>query len=120
MDDADLERGLAVLEALVMRDPPVPAIVDALESLFDGPDAVREVLTTAERRGLIEREAKRIRPGPNHTPPSDRTRSIHTKEGEFTCRRCGQHLSTGYFVSVATEELGPYGSTCVRKLTGRA
>jgi hypothetical protein len=44
---------------------------------------------------------------------------VVTKEGEFTCRRCGAGLSTGYFMKLDAGEHGPFGSSCIRKVTGR-
>lgn len=117
-DDGDLERGLAVVEALAPHDPSVADIVDMLESVVAGPDAVREVLTEAEARDLIERDQARIRPGPAHAG-ADRRDGIVTKHGEFTCRRCSRGVSTGYFIRLEAQEIGPYGSTCIRKVTGR-
>ena len=46
-------------------------------------------------------------------------RQVVTREGEFDCRRCGASLSTGHFVQFDTDELGPFGSSCVRKVLGR-
>jgi hypothetical protein len=46
-------------------------------------------------------------------------RQVERREGEFTCRRCGTEIGTGYFVALDPGELGPFGSSCVRKVTGR-
>jgi hypothetical protein len=44
---------------------------------------------------------------------------VVSKEGEFTCRRCGASLSTGYFMRLEAGEHGPFGSSCIRTVTGR-
>jgi hypothetical protein len=41
------------------------------------------------------------------------------REGEFTCKRCGASLSVGHFMKLEAGELGPFGSSCIRKVTGR-
>ena len=44
---------------------------------------------------------------------------VTTKEGKFTCQRCGAGISTGYFIEFDAAEHGPFGSSCIRKVTGR-
>ncbi|MFP4590619.1 MAG: DUF5830 family protein [Halobacteriales archaeon] len=119
MDDETLERGLAVVRALAPAEPSVADLVDALEAALERPDAIREVLKRAEAEGLIERDERRVR---HSGRPATRRRrgGIVAKAGEFSCRRCGRALSTGYFLRVERAEVGPYGSTCIRKVTGRA
>ncbi|MFB6310755.1 MAG: DUF5830 family protein, partial [Salinirussus sp.] len=46
-------------------------------------------------------------------------RDVVRMEGEFTCQRCGASLSTGHFIVFDTGELGPFGSQCIRRVTGR-
>ena len=46
-------------------------------------------------------------------------RDVVTREGEFTCRRCGAAISTGHFLRLDAGEHGPFGSSCIGKVTGR-
>lgn len=119
MDDADLERALAVLEALAPQGPSVADVVDALEVVLDDPADIRTALDRAEAEGLLEREAAHVRAPADRGVRSDRRGAIVTKDGEFACLRCGRSLSRGYFLRVDAAEVGPYGSTCIRKVTGR-
>ena len=103
-----------------IEDPELslPEVVDRIESVTTSPSLTREVLDEAELRGLIEREDGRI---------LTRTGGIYVRfesqvvrrEGEFDCRRCGASITTGHFVQFESGELGPFGSSCVRKVVGR-
>ncbi|WP_344559776.1 DUF5830 family protein, partial [Kitasatospora saccharophila] len=77
----------------------------------------REILDVAEKRGVIEREDARLRVRRGGTYV-DFESQVVTREGEFECRRCGASISTGHFVRFEAGELGPFGSSCVRKVTG--
>lgn len=120
MDDATLEKALAVVEAIAPQEPTVADAVDALEVLLDEPGSIRTVLDRAEAEGLIERDGTMLRIPSTSVVHTDRRGAIVTKDGEFDCLRCGRSLSRGYFLRVESAEVGPYGSTCIRKVTGRA
>lgn len=117
MDRDPVEVGVALLEHLEHEELPLPAAVDRVETVTTDPALVREILDTAVTRGVIEREDGCIRPtsGSYVSFESD----VVTKEGEFDCRRCGTTLSTGYFIRFEAGEHGPFGSSCIRKVTGR-
>lgn len=118
MDTGAIDRGLEVVAALAPMEPTVADLVDALEMVCPGPDEIRAVLELAEDDGLIEREASTIRRG-RSLAPSARRGQIIRRDGEFSCRRCGRRVTTGHFIKVGTTEVGPYGSTCIGRLTGR-
>ncbi len=116
-DDDRVELGLALLARLEHESLPLPAVIDRIETVTTDPIVTRTILDEAELRGIIEREEGIIRPKSRQYVRygSD----VITKDGEFTCRRCGSSLSTGHFIKVETGELGPFGSSCIRKVTGR-
>ncbi|WP_247729307.1 DUF5830 family protein [Halovivax limisalsi] len=116
MDDR-VERGLSLLERLEHESLDLAAVVDRLEAITEDPAIIRTTLDTAETRGIIEREDGTVRPKRGTFVRFGR--DVITKEGEFSCRRCGSSLSTGYFLALDAGEIGPYGSTCIRKVTGR-
>lgn len=118
MAEGPIERGVAVVAALAPAEPSVADVVDALESVVDGPDEIRAVLARAEAEGVIAREPSRIRLG-RPTAPTERRGRVVRREGEYRCRRCGRGVTTGHFLRVGSAEVGPYGSTCIRRLTGR-
>ena len=112
------ELGVELIEHLEADDLPLSAVIDRLETITTSPSLTREILDTAERRGLIEREDGqiRVRRGGSFVRFEQQ---VVARDGEFTCRRCGAGLSTGHFISFETGELGPFGSDCIRKVVGR-
>ncbi len=112
-----VEIGVALLQHLEAPSLSLAAAMDRLEMLTTDPSLQREILDTAERQGVIEREAGIIRPERGAFVRFES--QVVTKEGEFTCRRCGAELSTGYFIRFDAGDFGPFGSSCIRKVTGR-
>ena len=119
MTDADdpVELGVQLLERLEHESLALPDVIDRIETVTTDPETTRRILETAERRGVIDREAGRVRPDRSSFLSFEA--EVVTKEGEFTCRRCGASLSTGYFMRLEAGEHGPFGSSCIRKVTGR-
>lgn len=113
-----LELGVELLAHLEHAELPLAEAIDRIETVTTSPSLTREILDTAEKRGIVERENARlhVRRGGTYV---DFDRQVVTREGEFECRRCGATVSTGHFVRLPAGELGPFGSSCVRKVTGR-
>ncbi len=116
MDDR-VERGLALLERLEHEQLPLSAAVDRIETVTTDPTVTRTILDEAELRGIIEREDGIVRPKSRQYVRFEQ--DVITKDGDFTCKRCGSSLSTGYFIDLDAGEIGPFGSSCIRKVTGR-
>jgi hypothetical protein len=111
-----VERGVALLAALEHEELSLSAAVDRIETITTNPATTRRILDAAEERGLIERDGDAVRPrGSFVSFESD----VVVREGEFTCRRCGASITTGYFMRLEAGEHGPFGSSCIRKVTGR-
>lgn len=115
--DDPIELGVELLAHLEFGSLSVADAIDRLETVTTHPRKTREILETAERRGVIDREGGEVHPqgGSYVSFQSD----VITKEGEFSCRRCGATISTGYFINFESGELGAFGSSCIRKVTGR-
>ena len=109
--------GLALLARLEHDSLSLAEVVDRIETVTSDPTVTRTILDRAELRGIIEREDGIVRPKSRQYVRFGR--DVVTKEGEFTCQRCGSGLSTGYFIDLEAGELGPFGSSCIRKVTGR-
>jgi hypothetical protein len=93
-------------------------VVDRIETVTTDPTLTREILDTAELRGLIERDGARVRTRTGGTFVRCESQVV-CREGDFECRRGGASLSTGHFVRFDAGELGPFGSSCIRKVLGR-
>lgn len=116
MSDSDLELAVELLGRAPKETLALAAAVDIIETVTTDPHRTREILAAAEERGYIERDGSRITPT---GPPLAFEEAIITREGEFTCTRCGATLTTGHFMDLDAGEWGPFGSTCIRKVTGR-
>lgn len=112
-----VELGVELLSKLERTQLSIAETVDRIETITTEPAITREILETAERRGVIERENAVVRP--QYGSYMRFESEVIAKTGEFTCRRCGTGLSTGHFVRFEAGDHGPFGSSCIRKVTGR-
>jgi hypothetical protein len=112
-----IELGVELLAHLEHDSLSVKEAVDRIETVTSDPAVTREILDTAEMRGIIDREEGIVRPTSNAFVSFEA--DVVTREGEFSCKRCGADISTGYFVQFEAGEHGPFGSSCIRKVTGR-
>jgi hypothetical protein len=116
-EDDPVELGVQLLARLEHAELPLSEVVDRIETISTHPETTRAILEEAERRGHISRDGDTV------VPVSGRFLSFESevvsREGEFECRRCGASISTGYFMRLDAGEHGPFGSSCIRKVTGR-
>ncbi len=115
--DERIERGLELLRRLEHDEIILPDAIDRLECVTSDPTIIRETLDKAELKGIITREDGIIRPQNRITTNFES--EVITKEGDFECRRCSCGLNTGHFIKSDDVEIGPFGSSCIRKVTGR-
>ena len=116
--DDRIELALDLLAHLETEELALADVVDRIETVTTDPSLTREILDTAETRGIIDRDGARVRTRRGGTFVRFESQVV-AREGEFDCRRCGASLSTGHFVRFDAGELGPFGSSCVRKVLGR-
>lgn len=112
-----VEAGVELLERTHLDELSVAQALDMIEAVSSTPSIQREILDVAEDRGIIEREDGTI----EAVGELDRIQfatDVVTKEGNFNCRRCGANLGTGHFVVLDSSDVGPFGSTCIRKTLG--
>ena len=113
-----LELGVDLLAHLEHEELSLAAAIDRIETVTTSPSLTREILDAAEKRGVIERENALLRVQRGGTYVNYDSQ-VTQREGEFDCRRCGATITTGHFVTLDAGELGPFGSSCIRKVTGR-
>ena len=113
-----LELGVELLAHLEHEELALPDAIDRIETVTTSPALTRDILDAAEKRGVIERENARLRVRRGGTYVNYESQVVQ-REGEFECRRCGTTITTGHFVKLDAGELGPFGSSCIRKVTGR-
>jgi hypothetical protein len=112
-----VEVGVELLSKLEHPELTVAEAVDRVETVTTHPATTRKILDEAEKRGVIEREDGIVKPtGGGYVSFQS---EVVTKEGDFSCRRCGASISTGHFIKLDAGEHGPFGPECIRKVTGR-
>ncbi|MGM0606173.1 MAG: DUF5830 family protein [Halobacteriota archaeon] len=116
--DRKRELGVELLAHLEADELDLAAAIDRIETITTSPQLTREILDTAETRGVIDRDGARIRTRRGGTFVRFESQ-VTTREGSFDCRRCGASITTGYVIQFEAGELGPFGSSCIRKVTGR-
>ncbi len=113
-----VELGVDLLAHVEAESLSLSEAVDRIETVTTNPALTREILDTAELRGVIERDEGRLRTRRGGTYVRFEQQVVE-REGDYECRRCGASLSTGHFVQFQSGELGPFGPSCVRKVLGR-
>lgn len=117
MDDR-VELGVELLAHLEHAELSLADAVDRIETVTSDPAVTREILETAEKRGVIDREGDTVVPTTGDYVGFEGG-DVVSKDGEFTCQRCGAGITTGYFIEFDAGDHGPFGSSCIRKVTGR-
>lgn len=110
--------GVDLLAALADEELGVAEAVDRVETVTTDPTLVRDILDTAEKRGVIERDDGRVRVRRGGSFVRFESQVVE-RPVDADCRRCGASITTGHFVRFEHGELGPFGSSCVRKVVGR-
>jgi len=112
-----VELGVQLVARMEDVELSMAELMDRVETVSTHPRIVREIVAEAEARGVVERDGATVRPRGGGYVRFEA--DVVTKEGEFSCRRCGTGLSVGHFVRLDGGEVGPFGSSCIRKVTGR-
>jgi hypothetical protein len=116
-DERPVELGVQLLERLEHAELSLAELVDRIETVTTHPATTRAIIEAAQKRGIIQREGDTVKPtsGRFLTFESE----VVERSGDYECKRCGKSLSVGHFIRLEAGELGPFGSSCIRKVTGR-
>lgn len=117
MSDEPVELGVQLLERLQQEELTLAETIDRIETITTNPSTTREILDEADRQGIIEREDGIIKPRRGHLLSFES--AVVTREGNFTCKRCNADVTEGYFMQLEAGEHGPFGSSCIKKVTGQ-
>lgn len=110
-----VKKGLKLLSAVKGRDLSIKEATELLEMVTMVPEIIREILMEGEKKGLIRRERGRV-----YLMSSGEDMGFESKIKKYECvshcSRCGRRITSCYYLLVDDEELGPFGSDCVKKL----
>ncbi|WP_336135571.1 DUF5830 family protein [Natronomonas amylolytica] len=112
-----VELGVQLLARLEHAELSLAEVIDRIETITTHPETTRAILEEAEKRGHITREGDTVKPAGGQFLGFES--EVVSRDGDFECRRCGASISTGYFMKLEAGEHGPFGSSCIRKVTGR-
>jgi hypothetical protein len=105
---------LLLLAASARRSISVRDAVAIIELVTKNPETIKEVLKTAEERGIISRDGKKITISEGSASfPKPRITRV---DCESACRRCGVKIKNCHYIEFEDHRLGPYGSECVNKI----
>jgi hypothetical protein len=110
----NVEGALLLLSAAKKREMTVKEAVEIIELVTRNPEFIKTVLETAEERGLIKREGKKVyiaEEGASSFKPR-----IRRVDCDSSCRRCGIRIKNCFYILIDDYQFGPYGSECVNKV----
>lgn len=116
MSDTLVEIGVQLLERLEHDELTLAETIDRIETLTTNPTTIRQILDQADRQGVIERDDGIIKPCRGQLVSFESV--VVTRDGDFTCQRCNASVTEGYFMQLEAGEHGPFGSSCIKKVTG--
>lgn len=116
MSDDTVALGVQLLERLQQEELTLAETIDRIETITTNPTETRQILDKADRKGIIDREDGLIKPRRGQLLSFES--AVVTREGEFSCERCGADVTVGYFMQLQAGEHGPFGSSCIKKVTG--
>jgi hypothetical protein len=116
-EDHPVELGVQLLERLEHAELSLAELVDRIETVTTHPATTRAIIEEAEKRGVIRREGDAVKPTSGRFLAFES--EVVERSGDYECERCSKSLSVGHFIRLEAGELGPFGSSCIRKVTGR-
>jgi hypothetical protein len=109
VEDALYLLGVSEKKILSMKEA-----VEIIELITRNPETIKDVLITAEERGIIKKEGKTVYISTESSNfPKPRIKRV---DCESACRRCNVKIKNCYYVVTDDKELGPYGSECINRI----
>lgn len=116
MDSAKIARALQLLRMRGEREIPVKEAVEIISLVTSVPELVLAVLKEGESRGLIEREKNKLRLKFSDENFNFERPKVKVSECDANCIKCGKRITSCHFIIFEDDKLGPFGSTCIRKM----
>ena len=112
-----IDAGLELIAALGAIELKPVEIGDLLYNLITRDfKIIDEILKIAQEEGLLKRTEKTYSITPGTSSLKFEKPKIVKRDERTNCRLCGKRISTGYYVILQSHTIGPYGSSCIRKI----
>ncbi len=112
-----IDAGLELIAALGAIELKPVEIGDLLYNLITRDfKIIDEILKIAQEEGLLKRIEKTYSITPGASNLKFEKPKIIKQDERTNCRLCGKRISTGYYVVLKSHTIGPYGSSCIRKI----
>lgn len=112
-----IDAGLELIAALGSIELKTIEIRDLLYNLITKNYlTIDEILDIAQQEGLLKRTEKTYLMTPSRSNLKFEKPKIIKLDERTNCRLCGKRISTGYYVVLKSHTIGPYGSSCIRKI----
>ena len=107
---------LALLKNIKQKELKLKEVIAMIELISKSDEFSKNVLKKAEEEKIIKRERNYIRI--ISSPEKEEKIKIRKKLCNSACKRCGKSIRNCHYLyfPFLEEELGPYGSKCVRML----
>lgn len=92
----------------------VKEAMEIIRSVSKLNEVALQALSLGEARGIVERRGDKIYVRAKE--PLEHT--IAKRECKDSCRRCGRKITLCHYILIEGEELGPYGSECIKFVSG--
>lgn len=112
-----IESGLELIAALGAIELKPVEIGDLLYNLITKDyRIIDKILEVAQQEGLLKRTEKTYSITPGTSSLKFEKPKIVKRDERTNCRLCGKRISTGHYVVLQSHTIGPYGSSCIRKI----
>lgn len=112
-----IDAGLELIAALGAIELKTIEIRDLLYNLISkNYTTIDEILDIAQQEGLLQHTEKTYSITPGASNLKFEKPKIIKRDERTNCRLCGKRISTGYYVVLKSHTIGPYGSSCIRKI----
>lgn len=113
----NIDKGLEIIAALDVNQLQPIELRDILYyTVAKNYEVVDEILSSAIDEGIVERRDATYHLTPEASSLEFEKPRIIKQEDKSRCKLCGKSLNTSYYIEFKSDTIGPYGSTCVRKI----
>ncbi len=111
-----VEQALMLLASVSAESISVKEAVELIEVVTTVPELVRKTINMAEEKGIVRREGDRLVIREKTTGAEGWVVQVRHRKCHAQCMRCGRRISACFFINIGSDEFGPFGSECIKRL----